>query len=106
MRWRIFLKYLIFPSFPGTNSPKNILLFGKCESNKTKHINLEKILDYINFCKIPKFPISGDDLKKLGYVSGRDLGKKLKFLEEKWIENNFTLKQEYIEKYLNKNKRN
>ena len=85
---------------------KNILLFGKCESNKTKHINLEKLLDYINFCKIPKFPISGDDLKKLGYVSGRDLGKKLKFLEEKWIENNFTLKQEYIEKYLNKNKRN
>ena len=27
---------------------KNILLFGKCENNKTKHINLEKLLDYIN----------------------------------------------------------
>ena len=85
---------------------KNILLFGKCENNKTKHINLEKLLDYINSCKIPKLPISGDDLKKHGYASGRELGKKLKFLEEKWIENNFTLKQEYIEKYLNKNKRN
>ena len=56
--------------------------------------------------EIPKLPISGDDLKKHGYASGRELGKKLKFLEEKWIENNFTLKQEYIEKYLNKNKRN
>jgi len=82
---------------------KNILLFGKCENNKTKHINLEKLLDYINSCIIPKLPISGDDLKKHGYASGRELGKKLKFLEEKWIENNFTLKQEYIEKYLNKN---
>ena len=82
------------------------MFFAKCENKKTQHIDLAKLLDYINSCKIPKFPISGNDLKKYGYVSGRELGKKLKFLEENWIENNFTLNQEYIEKSLNKNKRN
>ena len=51
---------------------------------------------------MPKFPISGDYLKERGYKSGPDLGKKLKFLEEKWIENNFMLDEKEIEKFLKK----
>ena len=53
-------------------------------------------------CKIPKFPISGDYLKKQGYEAGQTLGKKLKSLEEKWIENNFSIDKNLIEKSLDK----
>ena len=53
-------------------------------------------------CKIPKFPISGDFLKKYGYESGERLGKKLKLLEEEWIKNNFVLDKKNLEKSLEK----
>ena len=63
---------------------------------------MKKLLNYVNSCEIPKFPISGDYLKKHGYETGQELGKKLKSLEEKWIENNFVLDEEVLKKSLNK----
>jgi len=68
-----------------------LLLFSKCVYDKIDSLNLKKLLDYVNACKIPKFPISGDYLKKHGYENGQALGTKLKSLEKKWIENNFVL---------------
>ena len=59
-------------------------------------INIEKLMDYLNTCKIPKFPISGDYLKKYGYKTGQVLGQKLKSLEEKWVENNFVMEEKWI----------
>ena len=47
-----------------------------------------------------KFPFSGDDLKKYGYETGQALGKKLKSLEEKWIENNFVIDKKDIKNFL------
>ena len=82
--------------FTSKENVSDILLFSKCENNKIKDIDLEKLLNYVGSCKIPKFPISGDDLKKQGYTSGQALGKKLKFLEEKWIKNNFVLDKNYL----------
>ena len=58
---------------------------------------MKKLIDYVNTCEIPKFPISGDYLKKHGYETGEVLGKKLKSLEEKWIENNFIIEKKMIE---------
>jgi len=65
-------------------------------------LNVEKLLNYVNSCEIPIFPISGDYLKKHGYKTGQELGKKLKSLEEKWIANNFVLDEEILKKSLNK----
>ena len=65
-----------------------------------------KINYYINTCEIPKFPISGDYLKKHGYETGKILGKKLKSLEEKWIENNFIIEEKMIDKSLGKDDKN
>tara|TARA_B100000686_G_C16769428_1_gene964063 strand:- start:1270 stop:2562 length:1293 start_codon:yes stop_codon:yes gene_type:complete len=96
------IKKLIY--FNNKDFVKNILLFSKCESNK--NVNLEELLDYVNYCKIPKFPLSGEDLKRQGYESGEVLGKKLKFLEKKWIENNFTIDKRWLEKSSVKIKRN
>ena len=65
-------------------------------------MNIDSLLDYLETCKIPKFPISGDYLKEHGYEPGQALGKKLKSLEAKWIENNFVIDKKTIEKSLGK----
>jgi hypothetical protein len=41
--------------------------------------------------KVPRFPISGDFLIKKGFKQGKKLGKKLEFLKDSWIKNNFKL---------------
>ena len=88
--------------FTSRNEVKDLLLFSTCINDKTEILNVEKLLDYVNNCEIPKFPISGDYLKKHGYETGQKLGKKLKLLEEKWIANNFILHEDVLKKSLNK----
>ena len=75
-------------------------------NSKIKTLNIEQLINYINTCEIPKFPISGDYLKKHGYETGKILGKKLKSLEEKWIENNFIIEEKMIDKSLGKDDKN
>ena len=74
--------------------------------NKVKNLNIEKLISYVNTCEVPKFPISGDYLKQHGYETGKILGKKLKSLEEKWIENNFIIEKKMIDKSLGKDGKN
>ena len=74
----------------------DLLLFSICENLKMKEINFKKLINYVVSCKIPKFPISGDHLKKHGYKPGELMGKKIKFLEEKWIQNNFVMEKKYF----------
>ena len=83
-----------------------MLLFSILTNNKVKILDVEKLIDYVNICKIPKFPISGDYLKKHGYETGKILGKKLKLLEEKWIANNFIIEKKTVEKSLGKANKN
>jgi len=84
----------------------DLLLFSICSNNKIKISTIDTLLDYVNICKIPKFPISGDYLKEQGYKTGKALGDKLKLLEEKWIKNNFIIDKKTIEKSLDKNGKN
>ena len=79
-----------------------MLLFSIHVTNKIIPKELEQLLNFVDACKIPKFPISGDLLKKYGYESGEELGKKLKLLEKKWMDNNFVLDDKVLEKSLNK----
>ena len=85
---------------------RDLLLFSACANYQINTFSFEKSIDYVNSCKIPKFPISGDYLKKYGYQTGRVLGKKLKSLEEKWIENNFVMDKKVVEKSLGKGNSN
>ena len=80
----------------------DLLLFSACEIGKDEKINISELINHVNTSKIPKFPISGNYLKKYGYKSGEELGKKLKFLEDKWINNNFVIDNKTVEKYLGK----
>jgi len=52
----------------------NLLLFSTCLNDKKVALDVKKLLNYVNSCEIPKFPISGDYLKKYGYISGLELG--------------------------------
>ena len=59
-----------------------------------KEINLKTLIKYRLFIKkfkVPRFPISGDFLIKKGFKQGKKLGKKLEFLKNSWIKNNFKL---------------
>ena len=59
-----------------------------------KEINLKNFIKYILFIKkfkVPKFPISGDFLIKKGFKEGKTLEKKIEFLKDLWIKNNFKL---------------
>ena len=94
------LKRLIY--FTNKDDVVDLLLFSICVNDKTSVSKINELLNYVNICKIPKFPISGDYLKKYGYESGKELGKKLKLLEEKWIKNNFVLDKKILEKSLYK----
>ena len=85
---------------------RDLLLFSICANNKIETLSIEKLINYVNVCKIPKFPVSGDYLKKHGYETGEVLGKKLKSLEEKWIENNFIIEKKVIDKSLGKDSKN
>ena len=67
-----------------------------------KNLNIEELLIFVMNYKIPKFPISGDYLKQLGYEKGKILGDKLRLLENKWIQNNFFIDEKIIKKYLGK----
>ena len=83
-----------------------MLRFSICINSKIKTMSIEKLINYVNTCKIPKFPIAGDYLKKRGYKTGQILGKKLKSLEEKWIENNFVMDKKVVEKSLDEINKN
>tara|TARA_B100000029_G_scaffold504095_1_gene582346 strand:- start:1484 stop:2782 length:1299 start_codon:yes stop_codon:yes gene_type:complete len=84
----------------------DLLLFSICANAKMKRINIEHLINYVATCKVPKFPISGDYLKERGYKTGELIGKKLKFLEEKWIQNGFIIDKKTIEKSIDKTNKN
>jgi poly(A) polymerase len=94
------IKKLIY--FNDKEKIKNILLFSRFAIKKIKDSELKNLLYYVESCNIPKFPITGEDLKNYGYKTGQELGKKLKSLEEKWVENNFQIDKKLVEKSLNK----
>ena len=94
------IKKLIY--FSNKDYARDLLLFSICTNNKIKILDIKKLIDYVDICKIPKFPISGDYLKKHGYAAGQALGKKLKSLEEKWIANDFIIEKKTIKKSLDK----
>jgi poly(A) polymerase len=94
------IKKLIY--FLGKRTVKDFLLFSKLANNKLKDSDLINKIKLIDKYSTPKFPISGNDLKEYGYEKGPELGLKLKSLEEKWVNNNFVLEDQFLRKYLKK----
>ncbi len=73
----------------------------KFEIFKSKKINykLIKLLDFFKVQEKPIFPINGKDLIiKYNLKEGRDLGEKIKKIENVWIENGFKLSNKDIDR--------
>jgi tRNA nucleotidyltransferase/poly(A) polymerase len=94
------IKRLIY--FIGKNNVIDLLLFSISINNKIDSLTIERLLEYVNDCEIPKFPITGNYLIKHGYKSDQTLGKKLESLKEQWIKNNFVIDNEVVQKSLSK----
>jgi hypothetical protein len=45
--------------------------------------------------EVPVFPITGDDILALGY-RGRDVGRILGYLKEKWVKSDFKAKKSFL----------
>tara|TARA_Y100001960_G_C13911056_1_gene465405 strand:- start:65 stop:475 length:411 start_codon:yes stop_codon:yes gene_type:complete len=92
------IKKLIY--FSNKEDVIDLLLFSLCNDTRKKSTNIENLIQFVDTCKIPKFPITGEDLKEKGYKSGEIIGKKLKLLEQKWIDSGFIMDEKKIKKYL------
>ena len=87
--------------YSGKQAVDDILCFNIIKSKKFD----EELLELNNFYKnkvIPLMPIGADVLmKKYQIPEGRQLGAKLKIIEEKWVENNFKISDQQIDNIIN-----
>ena len=92
--WKIFYIY-------GKNSLIDIINFEIFNSKKNDDKKLFKLREFFINQSPPIFPIKARDLiHKYNLKEGRELGQKLKKIENIWIENNFKIKQFEIDKII------
>ena len=58
--------------------------------------------DINSFITSPSEKRTGEEKKKKVYETGKELGKKLRALEERWIKNNFVIDKDNLKKSLEK----
>lgn len=94
------IKYKIsLENYKFQNIRKMIFLHGKINvidqvlfdfsKNKINSDDAMKLTNFVETTKIPKFPVSGNDIRKLGFKEGLEIGKKLNFLKKIWVNDNF-----------------
>ena len=73
----------------------------KIKSKKSDHFLRELSQHYAN-TEVPLMPVSADLLmKKYEIPEGKQLGEKLKKIEEEWIKNNFKITDEQVNNIIN-----
>jgi tRNA nucleotidyltransferase/poly(A) polymerase len=87
--------------FNGREALMDVIFFKIFSSRKLDN-KLVKLIDDFKSKKIPIMPINADMLmKKYNILEGRELGLKLKALEEVWTNNNFQISDQEVKKILN-----
>jgi tRNA nucleotidyltransferase/poly(A) polymerase len=92
---------------------RNIYFFGKEKLKKLNKLTLfiddkknfndyKKIFKNIESANLPKFPYDGRYLIKKGFVPGKKMGLAIKALEEEWLNNGYTLKDEILNNIIKK----
>ena len=89
--WKLFYR-------EGKDTLNDILNYKIFTSKKSE----KKIIELLEFFKdkdIPVFPIKGEEImKKFNFPEGKELGEKLRCIENHWIENDFKITEDEIEK--------
>ena len=83
--------------FQGKSYLLDVIDFQLCRSNKTntKLIELKK---YFEKLEKPRFPIKANTImEKYKMKESKELGEKLKYLENLWVENNFNISEKEVE---------
>ena len=76
----------------------DIIYFKIFKSNKVDD-KLIKLIEIFKEKKIPVMPIKANTLmEKYNILEGKELGKKLKAIEEVWVNNNFKISDKEIQK--------
>lgn len=86
--------------FEGLNIATDILVKS---ANLDKIKDYKKLLLYLNDVEIKKFPITGDDLLKLGYLKDKKLGEILNKAKIEWLNKETRLNKKEILEFINKN---
>jgi len=71
----------------GNDMSRSLLLLQAAKTGEKK--NLDALYNVATAFRAPRFPLVGDDLRKLGWAQGPDIGQVLHELEEWWIEQDF-----------------
>ena len=89
--WKIFY-------FEGKDCLNDLINF-KLVENKKHDKELIKLKEFFQTKEVPKFEIKANTLiEKYNYKEGKELGNKLKEIEEFWIENSFKISDKDLEK--------
>ncbi len=74
------------------------ILSHKCIKSKKEDSNLIELIGYFKNISAPIMPINADMLmKKYNIPEGKQLGKKLKLIEEEWVKNNFNISNQQVD---------
>jgi len=85
----------------GKESTIDILNHRIIKSKKDKN-TIKVLIKHYETRETPVMPISADFLmKKFKIPEGKELGKKLKIIEEEWVENNFQISNQQVNKIIN-----
>ena len=87
--------------YDGKQAVLDILYF-KLVKSKNSDKNLEELIEIFKKKITPKMPIGADILMmKYNIPEGKQLGLKLKLIEEEWVNNNFQISDKRIESIIN-----
>ena len=87
--------------FNGREAIMDIIYFKIFKSNKVDN-ELIKLIDNFKDKKIPIMPLKANTLiEKYNIPEGRELGIKLKAIEEVWTNNNFQISDDEVQKIVN-----
>ena len=86
-----------FIYYNGKEAALDILNYRMIKSKKIDN-NLKKLIEHYKNFEIPVMPVSSDLLmKKYKIPEGKQLGEKLKVIEEEWVKNNFKISEQKID---------
>ena len=85
-----------------TKKMQELAVFYYMTLKKLKLKELKHLISKIGSIKLAEYPISGETLLKKGLKSGNRVGQAINEIEKKWLQNNFELKEEQLEKLIKK----
>ena len=87
--------------YNGKQAITDILNYHLINSKKNNE-NIQKLIDTFKNKSIPKMPVGAEFLmEKFNISEGKQLGIKLKIIEEEWVKNNFQISDKQVSQIIN-----